>query len=311
MDASFSVIIPVYNYGHCLQRAVDSVLEQGYEKSEIIIVDDGSIDDSAHVAENLATAHPGKVKFIHQQNAGPAAARNRGITAASHEWLVFLDADDALHEHALNEVALCIEISPRASVLIGEHHAIDKSGIKKKRSYGRVSTNPEERWTDYLIDKKLRISNGAIFFHRRVFEQYRFPEHFRNSEDMPVFAYAIAAFDVAAVDATLVDVYKHDDSLRHNLDRARETGKQLVEEIFSLPEVGERYARSRKAFMVQRCLSLFRTFYQAGRRDEALGFYREAFFARPSILFRLSYTRKLIRALFHKTPKEAQQREPR
>ena len=91
-----SVIIPCFNYGAFLEEAVTSVLAQGVADCEIVIVDDGSADDSAAVARRLAAAHPG-VSLIAQPNSGqPAIARNNGIAASTGRYVICLDADDAM-----------------------------------------------------------------------------------------------------------------------------------------------------------------------------------------------------------------------
>ncbi|HLH42987.1 MAG TPA: glycosyltransferase family A protein [Bryobacteraceae bacterium] len=86
-----SVIIPAYNAGRVVGRAIESALAQTLPPLEIVVVDDGSSDDTAAVAERYGA----KVRVLRQANAGPAAARNRGARAAAGEWLAFLDSDDA------------------------------------------------------------------------------------------------------------------------------------------------------------------------------------------------------------------------
>ncbi len=86
----FSVVIPAYNSAATLARAIDSALAQTWPAHEIVVVDDGSSDSTASVAE----AYGGNVRVIHQANAGVAAARNAGARTASGDWLAFLDADD-------------------------------------------------------------------------------------------------------------------------------------------------------------------------------------------------------------------------
>ena len=95
-----SVIIPCYNYGHFLSEAVDSVLGQkrGELTVEIIVVDDGSTDDTAVVAQGLGSS----IRYIHQENQGLSEARNTGIRAAKGDFLVFLDADDLLTANTLS-----------------------------------------------------------------------------------------------------------------------------------------------------------------------------------------------------------------
>lgn len=87
---SISVVIPAYNCGEYISRSIDSVLAQTLKPDEIIIVDDGSTDNTVQVVQQYGT----KVKLIQQRNSGPSAARNTGIQAATDEWIAFLDADD-------------------------------------------------------------------------------------------------------------------------------------------------------------------------------------------------------------------------
>jgi len=92
MTPTVSVVIPTYNQGSLLPEAIASVRAQKWPDVEIIVVDDGSTDDTKQVLDQLATA--GDLRWFRQSNAGAAAARNRGIQAATGEWIAFLDADD-------------------------------------------------------------------------------------------------------------------------------------------------------------------------------------------------------------------------
>ncbi|MFZ1810373.1 MAG: glycosyltransferase family 2 protein, partial [Candidatus Nitrotoga sp.] len=86
----FSVIIPAYNAAGTLARALDSVLTQTWAAFEVIVIDDGSIDNTAAVAASYGE----KIRYLRQNNAGVSAARNHGARIASGDWLAFLDADD-------------------------------------------------------------------------------------------------------------------------------------------------------------------------------------------------------------------------
>jgi glycosyltransferase involved in cell wall biosynthesis len=88
-----SVIIPVYNAGPYLEDAVESALEQTYDNLELIVVDDGSTDESVEICDRMA-ARDHRISVCHQQHAGASAARNRGLDMASGEYICFIDADD-------------------------------------------------------------------------------------------------------------------------------------------------------------------------------------------------------------------------
>lgn len=109
---SVSVIIPCYNYGRFLADAVESALGQTIPPQQIIIVDDGSVDDSLAVAGRY-TAHP-TVRLIAQQNQGAIAAYNNGVRAASGEFFLILSADDRLDPRYLERVVPLLQARPHA-----------------------------------------------------------------------------------------------------------------------------------------------------------------------------------------------------
>lgn len=96
--ALISVIVPAYNYAAFLAEAVNSALRQSHRNIEVVIIDDGSTDNTAEIAQGLMQ-QDARVRYVHQVNQGLSAARNTGIKNAKGEFLVFLDADDVLHEH--------------------------------------------------------------------------------------------------------------------------------------------------------------------------------------------------------------------
>lgn len=111
-----SVIIPVYNGERYLSAAIESVLAQAWTPLEIIIVDDGSTDQSARVAQPYQPL----VQVVHQANAGPGAARNRGITAARGELLAFLDADDLWLPGKLASQVAHLQKQPTLDMVFGQ-----------------------------------------------------------------------------------------------------------------------------------------------------------------------------------------------
>ena len=94
----YSVIIPLYNKGWRIKRTIDSVLRQERNDLEIIVVDDGSTDDSA---DYVKAYQDDSIKYIYKKNGGVSSARNRGFLVSKGDWLLFLDADDELTENAI------------------------------------------------------------------------------------------------------------------------------------------------------------------------------------------------------------------
>jgi len=124
MNPRFSVIIPAYNSAVTLARAIESVRVQTWPAHEIIVVDDGSKDDTASVAESFGNA----VKLIRQLNSGVAAARNAGASAATGDWLAFLDADDWVDPDRICLHAEWIAEDKTLDFLTGDYEYRDDSG---------------------------------------------------------------------------------------------------------------------------------------------------------------------------------------
>ncbi|MCP4331263.1 MAG: glycosyltransferase [Gammaproteobacteria bacterium] len=103
-----SVVIPSYNRRHTLERALQSVIEQTSAVDEIILVDDGSTDDSATMTAQLFP----DVKLISQSNRGVSAARNSGIRAARHDWIALLDSDDSWLAHKIQSIREAAQLHP-------------------------------------------------------------------------------------------------------------------------------------------------------------------------------------------------------
>lgn len=107
-DGFISIIIPVYNEEKYLKRCLDSVIKQTYEKLEIVIINDGSIDNTGAICREYALRDR-RIKFIEQTNHGVAYAKRRGVELAEGEYIGFVDADDFIEENMYEELLECME----------------------------------------------------------------------------------------------------------------------------------------------------------------------------------------------------------
>ena len=108
MKPFFSIIIPTYNRANFLTKAINSVISQTFENWELIIVDDGSTDNTK-VIVNEFEVNDNRIKYVYQKNSERSAARNNGISKALGDWICFLDSDDVYHADHLNEFAKLIK----------------------------------------------------------------------------------------------------------------------------------------------------------------------------------------------------------
>jgi glycosyltransferase involved in cell wall biosynthesis len=157
-----SVVIPCFNYGAYLAEAVESVLAQTRPAEEVIVVDDGSRDDSREVARSLIATHLGApIRLIERANGGsPGAARNAGIAAANGAAILCLDADDRLHPGFLAACAAALEANERAAIAYGNFQMFGEDD--------RLITPPE--W-DARRELDVNFLGSASLFRRAAWEQ--------------------------------------------------------------------------------------------------------------------------------------------
>lgn len=142
----YSVVIPVYNAQNTLGRCVDSWLAQTRTDLEVILVDDGSADQSGRLCEKYAQQDK-RIRVIHQANAGVSAARNAGIESAEGEFLLFTDSDDYVEPDYLERMSRFQQETGADLVLCGYHHLYDGADIQKAPKPAgayEFSNHPEE-----------------------------------------------------------------------------------------------------------------------------------------------------------------------
>ena len=121
-----SVVVPVFNVELYLRQCLDSIINQSYSNLEIILVDDGSEDQSLKICEDFASKDS-RIKVIHQKNAGVSVARNKGIEAATGEYITFLDSDDTWNSHKLEKQVEFMLTNDYAFTYTAYHKVNEKS----------------------------------------------------------------------------------------------------------------------------------------------------------------------------------------
>ena len=127
MRPLISIVIPVYNASHTIERCIKSVLSQTYPQFELIIIDDGSTDNSLAICKKIAMSDS-RIIIQHQDNNGVSAARNLGIALCNGEWISWLDSDDYLGDHFLQDL---ITNTSNCDIIIGGYLKIDMKSNKE------------------------------------------------------------------------------------------------------------------------------------------------------------------------------------
>lgn len=246
-----SVIIPCYNHGGYLGEAIQSVLNQTYRPLEIIVIDDGSTDDTATVAGGYP-----EVTLISQSNRGLAAARNRGIRESHGELLVFLDADDRLLPEALRAGAACLAAHPECAFAYGQFRLMNEDGTS-----GRVIDREpasDDPYLDFLRVNRIAM-HATVIYRRSVFDRVgSFNTALRACEDYELY-FRIARYFPVAEHRTLTAEYRrHSGGMSNN-------ARPMLESVLMVLRAEHRYAVRDPERLAA---------YQEGRR-KVTGFYTQ------------------------------------
>jgi glycosyltransferase involved in cell wall biosynthesis len=205
---TFSVVIAAYEAASTVGGAIESVLAQTRQDFEVVVVDDGSSDDTAAVAEAIA-GRDQRVSVHRQANGGPSAARNRGISAGNGEYVSMLDSDDLWLPDYLAEMGRALELDPRAGFAYTEAWELNEASGRflkataMARQHPPEQTLPQERFVTELLQRNFVYN--AVTVRRSVLEKVGgFDPSMTHSEDYELWLrIAISGFAGARVPGPL------------------------------------------------------------------------------------------------------------
>ncbi|HJL74527.1 MAG TPA: glycosyltransferase family A protein [Candidatus Marinimicrobia bacterium] len=257
-----SVIIPTFNRAHTLPRALDSVMVQTLQSMEIIIVDDGSTDETNAVLAD----YPG-LCIISQDNRGVSAARNVGIEKAGGEWLAFLDSDDEWLKEKLEKQwdAICNDdklICHTEEIWIRNGQRVNP--MKKHQKYGGL-----------IYEKCLPlcvISPSSVMIHKTVFNDVgNFDETLEVCEDYDLWLRICSKYPVLFVDEPLIVKYGgHDDQLSRKhwgMDRFR---AKALEKMIASGASNDEDEKATVNMLIQKCEIIINGMKKRGKDVEAM-----------------------------------------
>ncbi len=241
MKKAVSIIIPTYNRAYCLQKAMESVLVQTYPHFELIVVDDGSEDNTA----SLVTDCSPDIVYLRQENKGPAAARNRGVQAARHEFIAFLDSDDWF---AANKLEVQIRAMQEKPAYLISH--TQEKWYRKGRILNQKTRHEKKSGDIFSQSLELcAVGMSTVLLRREIFARYGlFDEELPCCEDYEFWLRVSAEQKFLLVDQplTLKDGGRDDQVsavYRVGMDKFR------IQAIMKLLAAGILTAEQRKAAM--------------------------------------------------------------
>lgn len=186
----FSVVIPLYNKEHTILSTLSTVLNQTYKEFEIVIVNDGSIDDGVQKIRSYTA--DSRIKIIEQENQGVSAARNTGVHNAKYDYIAFLDGDDEWLPEYLSKMKEAVELFPASEMYCSAGLGRNGDGIISKRQINKYVG--KVRPFDFFENPHVFLHIGATVVTKQLFNKTNgFPIGMRRNEDF-AFLYSAALF---------------------------------------------------------------------------------------------------------------------
>jgi len=230
--ATVGVIIPAFNAARTLPIALESVVSQTFDDWQILLVDDGSTDDTAQVVAPFLDRYGAKIKYIKQENRGLPAARNTAIRASTTEFLALLDADDVWMPWRLEESVKILRERPQAGLAYGGITSIDQEG----RPSGTFEGNPrcaEGRIAPQIYMRKVDLPCPTLTFRRTCIDEVGlFDETMRATEDRELCLRIALRYDVAFVPRVIAYYRVSPSSMTNDPQRMLQAQMQFIEKHY-------------------------------------------------------------------------------
>ena len=210
-----SVIVPVYNAEKFLDKCVNSILEQTYRDYELILIDDGSTDNSGVICDYYSSQFE-FVIAIHIPNGGPSLARNEGVKKANGDYITFVDSDDFVSFDYLETLySTLVENNADISSLLIKRVKENEKPVLGRKPYETVLISGNEAVLNILYQKNLDTTPCGMLFKKWIVRENPFPEHKFHEDDYTVFKYYECARKVALTFCAKYFYVQHNTSIMH------------------------------------------------------------------------------------------------
>jgi len=279
-----TVAIASYNMASYLPAAIDSALAQDHDDVEILVVDDGSTDDTREVASRYGR----KVRYMYQENAGVANAYNRALELAKGEYVQFLDADDVLTPSTVSRLADLLDESPSAGLAHGDALVMDAGGevygsrVAPASFGGRRLIPSAEAFKELL--RGCHITNSAVMIRKSVLDKVMpFRQKSVPGEDWDMWLRVAAEYDVVHLPISACYYRVHDASITsaYTVKRVMRSHLYTLDTIFGNPKFRYAHLRSYAYACLDRTIA--RVAARARERRRFFGEIRKALVRKPSI----------------------------
>ena len=184
MEPKISIIVPVYNVEQYLERCVESILKQTVDNFELLLINDGSSDNSGQLCDELSR-RDNRIRVLHIQNGGVSNARNLGIQSSRGEWISFIDSDDYVTEYYLETLLQPVETDETIGFSIGKLHHIQNGVVTPFQNTTSEVTgwNTEQTLKELLTTEKTSFFPVAKLFRKSLIKDHKFNTQYHLAED--------------------------------------------------------------------------------------------------------------------------------
>lgn len=252
-----SVIIPTYNCSRYIGAALQSVLDQDFQDFEIFVVDDGSTDNTREIVKFITDC---RLKYLYQENKGPASARNTGINASDSKYLAFLDADDVFLSHKLATQVAAMEEEPNLGLLAGGYYRVDENG---ELHSAFIPSSLYSRLNLLTLVHACPIVPNAVLVRRDwVVRVGLFDEQLRPQEDWDLWLRLALEGCRMAWDDRIVSIYRfHRKNISRNGELMFEHAFRVLDKLYSQPRLPSEVLSAKNAAYASRYINRAIHFY--------------------------------------------------
>lgn len=292
--ARVSVIMPAYNYANYLPEAIQSVLNQTFRDFQLLIVDDGSTDNTREVVRRFL--HNPKVRYVYQENRGLAATRNTGVKSTHGEVVAFLDADDVWLEQKLQKQVEVMDSKPEVGLVYTDVHFIDGQGkILTDRQWAR--RRKKTMFEDLLFSNVITGSGSSSVVRRECFDKVgSFDESFRSLEDLDLWLRIARHYEFERVDERLTKIRHHKSNMQVNVDRMAEGWMAYL----AKREVPDQYVRAERQARYEILGRIARQYYELDKMKRYRHYLLRALASRPQQMANPRFWKRFVGSYLRK-----------
>jgi len=284
-----SVVIPTYNRRDETCEAIESVLTQDFGGVEVIVVDDGSTDDTGKA---ILDRFVGKIRFVYQHNQEKSVARNRGIKEATGKYLCMLDSDDLMLPGAISAMLACFRDNKEADAVYG-------LSVRQRRDGSLLEPDetqdyPEGDILSEYVERRLINNNSYMIKRELMLSCGMYKEDLTNHEDYELLLRLTARLKFFFCNTRVCMVRRSKQSAKDNTDKIIEQGVKAMDELFSTSNLPNKLLEQKDRLYAKEYLQLATACYHSGRTKEYRLYYKKAGELCPSLVRGGKHLRRYI-----------------